>query len=55
PVGRYASMCEKSILNIYEKDANLERYFDKIYTEDIISAIDKIALDIENFMKDGNV
>ncbi|EAJ1587459.1 NAD-dependent deacetylase, partial [Campylobacter coli] len=25
------------------------------YTEDIISAIDKIALDIENFMKDGNV
>ncbi|WP_257827042.1 hypothetical protein, partial [Campylobacter jejuni] len=22
---------------------------------DIISAIDKIALDIENFMKDGNV
>ncbi|EAI9496350.1 NAD-dependent deacetylase [Campylobacter jejuni] len=55
PVGRYASMCEKSILNIYEKDTNLERYFDKIYTEDIISAIDKIALDIENFMKDGNV
>lgn len=35
-VGRYASMCEKSILNIYEKDANLERYFDKIYIEDII-------------------
>ncbi|EEY3459399.1 NAD-dependent deacetylase [Campylobacter coli] len=55
PVGRYASMCEKSILNIYEKDANLERYFDKIYIEDIINAIDKIALDIENFMKDGNV
>ncbi|ELV8531521.1 NAD-dependent deacetylase, partial [Campylobacter coli] len=27
----------------------------KIYIEDIISAIDKIALDIENFMKDGNV
>ncbi|EHN6915397.1 NAD-dependent deacetylase [Campylobacter jejuni] len=53
PVGRYASMCEKSILNIYEKDANLERYFDKIYIEDIISAIDKIALDIENFMKDN--
>ena len=48
-------MCEKSILNIYEKDANLERYFDKIYIEDIISVIDKIALDIENFMKDGNV
>ncbi|HEG0268891.1 TPA: NAD-dependent deacetylase, partial [Campylobacter coli] len=55
PVGRYASMCEKSILNIYEKDANLEQYFDKIYIEDIISAIDKIVLDIENFMKDGNV
>lgn len=55
PVGQYASMCEKSILNIYEKDVNLERYFDKIYIEDIISAIDKIALDIENFMKDGNV
>ncbi|EFE6485480.1 NAD-dependent deacetylase, partial [Campylobacter jejuni] len=50
-----ASMCEKSILNIYEKDVNLERYFDKIYIEDIISAIDKITLDIENFMKDGNV
>ncbi|ELU7403516.1 NAD-dependent protein deacylase [Campylobacter jejuni] len=55
PVGYYASMCEKSILNIYEKDANLEWYFDKIYIEDIISVIDKIALDIENFMKDGNV
>lgn len=55
PVGRYASMCEKSILNICEKDANLEWYFDKIYIEDIISVIDKIVLDIENFMKDGNV
>lgn len=55
PVGHYASMCEKSILNIYEKDAKLERYFDKIYIEDILSSIDKIALDIENFMKDGNV
>ncbi|VEG61985.1 NAD-dependent deacetylase [Campylobacter jejuni subsp. doylei] len=54
-VGHYASMCEKSILNIYEKDANLEWYFDKIYIEDIISVIDKITLDIENFMKDGNV
>ncbi|WP_417903939.1 NAD-dependent deacetylase [Campylobacter sp. LH-2024] len=51
PVGQYASMCEKSILNIYDKDDNLEKYFDKIYIEDVVSAIDKITLDIEEFME----
>ena len=55
PVGHYARMCEKSILNIYEKNTQLEKYFDKIYIEDILTAIDKIALDIEKFMKDGDV
>lgn len=50
PVGAYARMCEKSILNIIEKDEYLEQFFDKIYIENILSAIDKIAKDIEEFM-----
>lgn len=52
PVGHYASMCEKSILNIYEKDANLASYFDKVYVEDVVSAIDKIERDILEFLND---
>lgn len=53
PVGEYVRMCEKSILNIYEKDENLETFFDKIYIENVLSAIDKITQDIDEFMKDS--
>ncbi|MCH5336167.1 MAG: NAD-dependent deacetylase [Campylobacter sp.] len=50
PVGHYARMCEKSILNIMEKDEYLEQFFDKIYTENVLSAMSKIAKDIEEFI-----
>lgn len=51
PVGHYAQMCQKSILNIFERDSSLEAFFDKVYCENIISAIDKIAQDIEDFLQ----
>ncbi|ARJ57338.1 SIR2 family NAD-dependent protein deacylase [Campylobacter cuniculorum] len=50
PVGHYARMCEKSILNIMEKDEYLEQFFDKIYIENVLDAMDKIANDIKEFM-----
>ena len=40
----------KSILNIMEKDEYLEQFFDKIYTENVLNAMDKIANDIKEFM-----
>ena len=50
PVGNFARMCDKSILNNYDKDEALERNFTKVYIEDVVSAIDKIKIDIENFL-----
>ncbi|HEC1576580.1 TPA: NAD-dependent deacetylase [Campylobacter upsaliensis] len=50
PVGHYAKMCEKSILNLLESDENLEACFTKLYKEDILSAVDKIILDVEEFL-----
>ena len=50
PVGHYARMCEKSILNLLESDESLEACFNKVYKEDIIKAVDKIALDVEEFL-----
>lgn len=50
PVGHYAKMCEKSILNIMEKDKYLEKFFDKIYTENVLSAMSKIEKDIKEFI-----
>lgn len=50
PVWQYASMCEVSILNLMEREAHLEPYFSKVYVENVITAIDKIAGDIEEFV-----
>ncbi|TQR33108.1 NAD-dependent deacetylase [Campylobacter sp. MIT 99-7217] len=51
PVGHYARMCEKSILNNLEKDEKLEAYFDKCYYQSAELAIDQIAKDIEDFLR----
>ena len=50
PVGHYAKVCEKSILNIMERVEYLEQYFDKVYIENVLTAMDKIAKDIEEFI-----
>lgn len=50
PVGEYAKICKESILNNFDKDKNLEKNFTKVYIEDVISAIDKIQIDIKNFL-----
>ncbi|EAH8308958.1 NAD-dependent deacetylase [Campylobacter upsaliensis] len=50
PVGHYAKMCERSILNLLESDEGLEACFTKVYKEDIVSAVDKIILDVEEFL-----
>lgn len=50
PVGHYARMCERSILNLLESDEALQACFTKVYKEDILSAVDKIILDVEEFL-----
>lgn len=53
PVGHFARACEHSILNNLEVDENLERYFEKCYTQKASVAIDKIAADIRAFLRNG--
>lgn len=52
PVGHFARMCEKSILNNLEYDEQLSIFFDKTYTKKASEAIDEIATDIRTFLKD---
>ena len=52
PVGHFARMCEKSILNNLEYDEQLSIFFDKTYTKKASEAIDEIATYIRTFLKD---
>lgn len=49
PVGHYARMCEKSVLNTLENDQFLQSFFDTSYIESVESALPKIAKQIEEF------
>ncbi|EGK7523300.1 NAD-dependent deacetylase [Campylobacter lari] len=51
PVGEYARVCKQSILNNLDEDKYLESNFTKVYIEDVCTAIDKIKIDIENFLE----
>lgn len=50
-MGEYARVCKQSILNNLDKDRYLESNFTKVYIEDVCTAIDKIKIDIENFLE----
>ncbi|AJC92929.1 NAD-dependent protein deacetylase, SIR2 family [Campylobacter subantarcticus LMG 24377] len=51
PVGEYARVCKQSILNNLDEDKHLENNFTKVYIEDVCTAIDKIKIEIENFLE----
>ena len=50
PVGHFARACEHSILNNLEADESLDSYFEKCYIMKASLAIDKIAVDIREFL-----
>ena len=51
PIKSYAKYCQKSILNIFEPDEDLESAFSKTYIGSITDYIDDIRQDIEEFMQ----
>lgn len=50
PVGHFARSCEQSILNNLIIESELGAYFDKVYEMKASEAIDKIAVDIAEFL-----
>lgn len=51
PIAHYTQYVQKSILNNIDKDDYIDQFFDKCYYESAEIAIDKIAQDIDEFMK----
>lgn len=53
PVGHFARACPHSILNNLEVDESLNKHFEKCYMMKASEAIDKIAVDIREFLHNG--
>ena len=50
PIWQFATQCKRSIINAINCDENILKYFDKVYRDDIVTCVDDIRADIDNFL-----